>query len=86
MYTAPGEEPLPDNDAVWLADNMDVLPGLPSEAFQLIYIDPPFNTGKVQARKKPLSGLGSGRRSHGLWGAALQDAVARRVFLSRCFR
>jgi site-specific DNA-methyltransferase (adenine-specific) len=42
---------LPDDDAVWLADNIDVLPKLPSDAFQLIYIDPPFNTGKVQARR-----------------------------------
>jgi site-specific DNA-methyltransferase (adenine-specific) len=42
---------LPDDDAVWLADNIEVLPKLPSDAFQLIYIDPPFNTGKVQARK-----------------------------------
>ncbi len=30
---------------------MDVLPKLPGNAFQLIYIDPPFNTGTVQARK-----------------------------------
>ena len=50
MSSEPGEG-LPDGDAVWLADNMEVLPGLPAEAFQLIYIDPPFNTGKVQARK-----------------------------------
>ena len=41
---------LPDDDAVWLADNIDVLPKLPSDAFQLIYIDPPFNTGKRQSR------------------------------------
>jgi site-specific DNA-methyltransferase (adenine-specific) len=34
-----------------LGDNLEVLPGLPSEAFQLIYIDPPFNTGKAQTRK-----------------------------------
>jgi site-specific DNA-methyltransferase (adenine-specific) len=51
MFSAPGEDLLPDNDAVWLADNMEVLPKLQSDAFQLIYIDPPFNTGKVQARK-----------------------------------
>jgi site-specific DNA-methyltransferase (adenine-specific) len=42
---------LPDDDVVWLADNLDVLPKLPSDAFQLIYIDPPFNTGKAQTRK-----------------------------------
>lgn len=31
-------------------DNLEVLRGLPSESVDLIYIDPPFNTGKVQAR------------------------------------
>src|SRR3954447_17980359 len=31
-------------------DNAGVLPALPDHAFQLIYIDPPFNTGKAQKR------------------------------------
>jgi site-specific DNA-methyltransferase (adenine-specific) len=47
----PGSGGLPEDNLVWLAENMDVLPSLPSGSFQLIYIDPPFNTGKVQARK-----------------------------------
>ncbi len=51
MASGPGKDRLPGDNAVWLADNMDVLPKLPAGAFQLIYIDPPFNTGKVQARK-----------------------------------
>jgi site-specific DNA-methyltransferase (adenine-specific) len=42
---------MPDGDAIWLAENMEVLPKLPAGEFQLIYIDPPFNTGKVQSRK-----------------------------------
>ena len=33
------------------ADNADVLSSLPGEAFQLIYIDPPFNTGRRQTRQ-----------------------------------
>lgn len=33
-------------------DNMDVLRGMPDESFDLIYIDPPFNTGKPQARTR----------------------------------
>lgn len=33
------------------ADNGDVLPNLPDGSFRLIYIDPPFNTGKVQRRQ-----------------------------------
>ena len=35
---------------VYFADNLDVLPTLESESFNLIYIDPPFNTGKSQGR------------------------------------
>jgi site-specific DNA-methyltransferase (adenine-specific) len=35
---------------VILGDNADVLPELPGGAFQLIYIDPPFNTGRAQQR------------------------------------
>lgn len=37
-------------DYVVLGDNADVLPKLADQSFQLIYIDPPFNTGKVQQR------------------------------------
>jgi site-specific DNA-methyltransferase (adenine-specific) len=40
-----------DDDLVIQADNAEVLPFLDNDAFDLIYIDPPFNTGKVQARK-----------------------------------
>lgn len=38
------------NLEIHLGDNLDVIRGLPDESFQLIYIDPPFNTGKTQAR------------------------------------
>jgi site-specific DNA-methyltransferase (adenine-specific) len=38
-------------DYVILGDNAEVLPKLPDQVFQLIYIDPPFNTGKVQERR-----------------------------------
>ncbi len=31
-----------------LADNMSVLPGIPSASVELVYVDPPFNTGKVR--------------------------------------
>jgi site-specific DNA-methyltransferase (adenine-specific) len=32
-------------------DNADVLPELPDGAFRLIYLDPPFNTGRAQKRQ-----------------------------------
>jgi len=38
-------------DTIHHADNLDVLPALPDETFQLVYIDPPFNTGETQARR-----------------------------------
>lgn len=37
---------------IYFGDNLKILQGLPSESVDLIYIDPPFNTGKVQKRTK----------------------------------
>jgi site-specific DNA-methyltransferase (adenine-specific) len=39
------------DDLVIEADNADVLARLPDGAFDLIYIDPPFNTGRAQRRR-----------------------------------
>ncbi len=39
-----------DDDLVIGADNAEVLPRLPAGAFDLIYVDPPFNTGREQRR------------------------------------
>lgn len=35
---------------IYFGDNLPILRSLPSESVELIYIDPPFNTGRVQAR------------------------------------
>lgn len=37
---------------VVFGDNLQVLRTIPSASVRLIYIDPPFNTGKTQARKR----------------------------------
>ena len=42
--------PLPSEDLILLGDNLDVLPGFDDGSFQLVYADPPFNTGKRQRR------------------------------------
>ena len=39
-----------DDDIVAAGDNMAALDRLPEGAFDLIYMDPPFNTGRVQTR------------------------------------
>jgi len=42
-------EPPPHSPRIIHANNLDILTTLPDESFQLIYTDPPFNTGKVQS-------------------------------------
>jgi site-specific DNA-methyltransferase (adenine-specific) len=38
-------------DQVFLANNLEILKKIPSGSVQLVYIDPPFNTGKIQKRE-----------------------------------
>jgi len=37
---------------VYFSDNLKILSEIPSESIDLIYIDPPFNTGRIQSRKR----------------------------------
>jgi site-specific DNA-methyltransferase (adenine-specific) len=41
---------LGSDDLAVLGDNLPALSALPAESFDLIYLDPPFNTGRIQAR------------------------------------
>jgi site-specific DNA-methyltransferase (adenine-specific) len=41
----------PASDEILLGDNLELLPAFADGSFQLIYIDPPFNTGRPQTRK-----------------------------------
>jgi site-specific DNA-methyltransferase (adenine-specific) len=41
----------PGEDQILLGENMRLLPTFADASFQLVYIDPPFNTGKVQERQ-----------------------------------
>lgn len=65
---------------VIFGDNLGVLPRLPDEAFQVIAIDPPFNTGREQTRfatraRRSASGDGAEHGAeHG--GAASAEAAA----------
>lgn len=45
----PGEPP--EADQILLGENLRLLPSFGDGSFQLIYIDPPFNTGRAQVRK-----------------------------------
>ncbi len=41
----------PSQDQILLGDCLELLPRLADRSFQLIYIDPPFNTGREQTRR-----------------------------------
>ncbi|UTI66643.1 site-specific DNA-methyltransferase [Paraconexibacter antarcticus] len=41
----------PSADRIILGENLTVLPTLPDASFQLVYVDPPFNTGARQTRR-----------------------------------
>jgi len=40
-----------ESDLVFLADNLAILVEIQSSSVQLVYLDPPFNTGKIQKRE-----------------------------------
>jgi site-specific DNA-methyltransferase (adenine-specific) len=41
----------PFEDEILLGENLELLAAFAEESFKLVYIDPPFNTGRDQARK-----------------------------------
>lgn len=63
---------------VVLGDNADVLPKLPDQAFQLIYVDPPFNTGKVQRRLTLITQLSDEGERRGFGGRRYATIEAAR--------
>lgn len=58
--------------AVLLGENLEVLRDLPAESFELIYIDPPFNTGKVQRRQSLKTVRAEGGSRIGFKGASYE--------------
>jgi site-specific DNA-methyltransferase (adenine-specific) len=56
-----------------LGDNADVLPTLPDRFARLIYIDPPFNTGKRQKRDRGRVTTSQGRGDRGGFGGRRYD-------------
>ena len=52
MRVQPASDPIVlDDDLIVLGDNAPVLDALPAATFDLIYMDPPFNTGRAQGRR-----------------------------------
>jgi site-specific DNA-methyltransferase (adenine-specific) len=71
-----------DEDLILAGDNLPALTALPSGAFDLIYLDPPFNTGRVQSRDTlsvrratPGSEGGTGRERIGFGGRRYESSL-----------
>jgi len=45
-------EPFTPTLDIHFGDNLEILPGFDEASFDLVYIDPPFNTGRVQSRPR----------------------------------
>ena len=58
----------PVADQVLLGDNLAVLPDFDDGSFQLIYLDPPFNTGRTQTRRTLEATAGQGGERTGFGG------------------
>ncbi len=69
---------LGDKNLVIAGDNLAVLPSLPDGAFTLIYLDPPFNTGRAQVRR-PLTARRSATGSRVGFGGHTYETVRGRI-------
>lgn len=60
---------------IYLGDNLEILKSMPDESFQLIYIDPPFNTGRSQVRTNRSSKQSDTGQSLGFGGKRYEQVV-----------
>src|ERR1700736_6057552 len=52
MHVQSADDPIAlDDDLIVAGDNARVLDRLPEGAFDVVYVDPPFNTGRAQTRR-----------------------------------
>jgi site-specific DNA-methyltransferase (adenine-specific) len=56
-----------------LGDNAEVLPALPAAFAPLVYVDPPFNTGRTQQRDRMRVRATRGEGSRGGFGGKRYD-------------
>lgn len=73
------------NGRIYFAENLEVLRALPPGSIDLIYIDPPFNTGKVQQRTQLKTVRSSEGDRAGFQGHRYESIVVGRKRFSDLF-
>jgi DNA modification methylase len=74
-----------DDDLVIAADNLAVLNRLPAGAFDLVYIDPPFNTGRAQTRRSMSATADDGAARVGFGGRRYRTELLRSLSYDDAF-
>jgi site-specific DNA-methyltransferase (adenine-specific) len=64
-----------DDDLIIAGDNLPVLERLPEGAFDLIYVDPPFNTGRAQTRRSLTATADAGASRVGFGGRRYRTSL-----------
>ncbi len=68
-----------DDDLVIAGDNLPVLDRLPASTFDLVYLDPPFNTGRAQARSSVAVSADPSAARVGFGGRRYRSELLRRL-------
>jgi site-specific DNA-methyltransferase (adenine-specific) len=68
-----------DDDLLIAGDNALVLRHLPAETFDLVYVDPPFNTGRAQARSTVTSVADPSAERVGFGGRTYRSQLLQRL-------
>ncbi len=66
-----------DDDLVIAGDNLPVLEQLPRNTFDLVYVDPPFNTGRAQTRHSVTATADRGAARLGFGGRRYRTELLR---------
>jgi site-specific DNA-methyltransferase (adenine-specific) len=86
MRVQPADGPLAlDDDLVIHGDNAAVLDRLPDGAFDLIYVDPPFNTGRAQSRATTRATVDPTAQRTGFGGRRYRTELLQRLSYEDAF-
>ena len=68
----------PRQSSIQCGDNLDLMRSMPDGAFRLIYVDPPFNTGRPRERRTLATTADCGGDRTGFGGRRYRHDRARR--------